>query len=122
MTLFSVGPHFTPRKAISCTPNPAKVEFNNTNSKTNNKTIPPFIGINNKGLEVVSVPLLADYVRKNLKYLLVKNKGNQALLIYVYEHGVYTLCDEDMFKGHIKKFVQDYDIELVKMRQINEAF
>ena len=35
---------------------------------------------------------------------------------------MYKLCSDEMFKGYIKSFVEDYDLELVRMKQINEVF
>ncbi|MBP3222794.1 MAG: hypothetical protein J6M18_02575 [Actinomycetaceae bacterium] len=84
---------------------------------------PDFIRFNQMtGEPYVVVPLLAEHVRKNLKYLLVRDSGKQGLLKYVYEDGVYRLYADDMFKGCIKKYVADYDPELVKISQINEAY
>ncbi len=82
---------------------------------------PYFIRFNDDGEAYVVPALLARYVRENVKYLLVRDSGKQALLKYVYDSGVYKLYAEDMFKGVIKSFVEEYDPELVKMRVITEA-
>ena len=83
---------------------------------------PYFIRFNDDGEPYVVPALLARYVRENVKYLLVRNSGKQALLKYVYDGGVYRLYAEDMFKGVIKGFVEEYDPELVKMRVITEVY
>ena len=85
---------------------------------------PPFIRFNDMtGEPYVVAPLLAQYTRDHLKYLLVRDNGKQCLLKYVYEQdGVYKLYADDMFKGCIKRYVEDYDPELVKMNTINEAY
>lgn len=84
---------------------------------------PDFIRFNEVSGEAYVVPtLLARHVRENVKYLLVRDSGKQALLKYVYEGGVYKLYAEDMFKGMIKGFVEEYDPELVKMRIITEVY
>ncbi|MCR4621177.1 MAG: DUF5906 domain-containing protein, partial [Clostridiales bacterium] len=85
---------------------------------------PPFVRFNQMtGEPYVAAPALAKYVREHLKYLLVRDNGKQSLLKYVYEeNGVYKLYAEDMFKGCIKRFVEDYDPELVKMKTINETY
>ncbi len=83
---------------------------------------PYFIRFNDDGEAYVVPALLARYVRENVKYLLVRDSGKQALLKYVYDGGVYKLYAEDMFKGVIKSFVEEYDPELVKMRVITEAY
>ena len=84
---------------------------------------PDFIRFNDMtGEPYVVVPLLAQHVRDHLQYLLVRDSGKQGLLKYVYEGGVYKLYADEMFKGCIKKFIEDYDPELVKIKQVNEAF
>lgn len=84
---------------------------------------PDFIRFNEMtGQPYVVVPALAQHVRDNMKYLLVRDSGKHGLLKYVYEGGVYKLYADEMFKGCIKQFVEDYDPELVKIHQINEAF
>lgn len=84
---------------------------------------PYFIKFKEKtGLPYVSVPLLAKYVRENMHYLLVRDSGKQGLCKYVYVNGCYRLYADNMFMGAIKKFIEDYDAELVKMSQVSEAF
>ena len=84
---------------------------------------PDFIRFNEMtGQPYVVVPALAQHVRDHMKYLLVRDSGKHGLLKYVYEGGVYKLYADEMFKGCIKQFVEDYDPELVKINQINEAF
>lgn len=53
---------------------------------------------------------------------MVRDNGRQSLQKYVYENGVYKLYADEMFKGCIKRFVEDFDPELVRMKQINEAY
>ena len=74
------------------------------------------------GKPYVVPALLAEHVRQNVRYLLVRDSGKQALLKYVYVGGVDRLYADEMFKGVIKRFVEEYDPELVKMRNINEAY
>ena len=89
--------------------------------KTKDKKIPPFIKIDDKGRRSVSAPLLAKYVRENMRYILVRDNGTQTAMKYVYENGVYRLYDLSMLYGAIKKFISDYDEELVKMNTIKEV-
>ena len=89
--------------------------------KSKKKEIPPFINIDGKGRRSVSAPLLARYVRENVRYILVRDSGTQSAMKYVYENGVYKFYDLNMLHGVIKKFVADYDEELVKMNTIKEA-
>lgn len=83
---------------------------------------PYFVLLDDKSKEYVSKPLLARYVRENLKYILVRDNGKQGLLIYVYNDGYYQLYAPDMLKGAIKQFITDYDETLVKMSTVNEVF
>ena len=93
------------------------------NDITPQNDAPLFIRFNEQtGQPYVVVPLLAQYVRDHLRYLLVRDNGKQGLLKYVYEGGVYKLYADEMFKGCIKQFIEDYDPELVKIRVVNEAF
>lgn len=69
----------------------------------------------------MSVPLLAKYVREHLQYILVRDNSKQGLLKYVYECGCYRLYADNMLLGIIKKYIADYDEELVKMSKVNEV-
>ena len=81
-----------------------------------------FIKFNEQtGEPYVSVPLLAKYVREHLQYILVRDNGKQGLLKYVYEGGCYRLYADNMLLGIIKKYIADYDEELVKMSKVNEV-
>ena len=83
---------------------------------------PDFIKFNEQtGEPYVSVPLLAKYVREHLQYVLVRDNGKQGLLKYVYEGGCYRLYADNMLLGIIKKYIADYDEELVKMSKVNEV-
>ena len=84
---------------------------------------PYFIRFHEKtGAPYVEPSMLAKYVREHLDYILVRNSGKQGLLKYVYERGAYRIYADDMMKGVIKKFISDYDEELVRIKPINEAF
>ena len=69
----------------------------------------------------VSVPLLAKYVREHMRYVLVRDNGKQGLLKYVYEDGCYRLYSSDMMMGLIKRYIADFDEELVKIGQVTET-
>lgn len=83
---------------------------------------PEFIRFDQKtGAPRVVVPLLAKYVREHLHYILVRDNGKQGLLTYVYEGGCYRLYSKDMLMGVIKRYIANYDEELVKMAQVTET-
>ena len=85
------------------------------------KVTPPFV-LTEKNKEYVHPTLLADYVRKHLKYLFVREAQRGSYQKYVYHDGVYQIYSDDMFKGAIKAFVTEYDPMLLKMGTIDEAF
>ena len=83
---------------------------------------PYFIKFHDKTDEpYVSVPLLAKYVREHLCYILVRDNGKQSLMKYVYEDGCYRLYADNMLMGIIKKYIADYDEELVRMNVVSET-
>ena len=83
---------------------------------------PYFIKFDGKGAPYVFPPLLAKWTREHLDYILVRDNGKQALLIYVYEGGCYRLYAPDMLKGVMKSYITEYDEELVFMTNVAEAY
>lgn len=83
---------------------------------------PYFIKFDENGSPYVVAPLLAKWTREHLDYVLVRDNGKQALLIYVYEGGCYRLYAPDMLKGIIKSYLAEYDEELVSMGKVAEAY
>ena len=83
---------------------------------------PYFIKFDEKGAPYVFPPLLAKWTREQLHYILVRDNGRQALLIYVYEDGYYRLYAPDMLKGVMKGYIAEYDEELVSMGKVAEAY
>lgn len=83
---------------------------------------PEFVKFNEQtGEAYVSVPLLAAHVRENLDYILVRDNGKQGVVKYVYEDGRYVIYADNMLMGIIKKYIADYDEELVKMHQVTSV-
>ncbi|MDD2955851.1 MAG: phage/plasmid primase, P4 family [Oscillospiraceae bacterium] len=83
---------------------------------------PYFIKFDEKGAPYVFPPLLAKWTREQLHYILVRDNGRQALLMYVYEGGYYRLYAQDMLKGVMKGYIAGYDEELVSMGKVAEAY
>lgn len=71
---------------------------------------------------LVSAPRLAEHIRKNSRYIFVRDKATDAVRRYWYKNGVYTLISDEELKGYIKKFITDYDISILKMRDVGEVF
>ena len=89
---------------------------------TSTKPVPNFIYTNSKGQIKVNAALLAENIRFNEKYFLVRDNGKQGILIYVYEGGVYKLFAPEMFKSIIKGYIADYDLSILKMNDVNEVY
>ena len=87
-----------------------------------NGELPPFVTRDKNGRERVLAPALARFIRENVYCLLVRDSGKYGLQTYVYEHGVYNLYDERMFKGLLCDVVGSYNDDLVRMKDINEAY
>jgi len=83
---------------------------------------PYFIKFDEDGAPFVFAPLLAKWTREHLDYILVRDNGRQALLVYVYEGGCYRLYAPEMLKGVMKGYIADYDEELVSMGKVAEAY
>ena len=85
--------------------------------------MPEFICYNRKnGCFMVDATLLAMHVKENLHFILVQDSLRDTRTKYVYENGVYTLCSDERFRGYIKRFIEDYDSALVRMKDVDEAF
>ena len=70
----------------------------------------------------VDAAKLAIHVRENLPFILVEDSLRDTRTKYVYEDGVYKICSDEKFKGYIKRFIEDYDPELVCMKDVEEAY
>ena len=75
-----------------------------------------------KLVEKVSSPMLAQWVRDNVTYRIFRDDATQTMSVYLYENGVYSEIDSNLFKGIIKEPVEKYNPLLVDMRYINEAY
>ena len=87
------------------------------------KEKPDFICYNQR-LDCLTVDpaLLAIHVKEKLHYILVQDSLRDTRMKYVYENGVYTVCSDERFRGHIKQFIEDFDPALVRMKDVDEAF
>ena len=113
---------FEPQKAVTQVVQPDVML-----AGTGNKELPPYIleHMNEKSGEVrysVSCPLLADYIRKNSRYIFTRGKASEQVNRFLYSDGVYKLISDDEFKGLIKNYITAYDETLLKMRDIKEVF
>lgn len=87
------------------------------------KEMPDFIYYNRRvDCLMVDPSLLAIHVKDNLHYILVQDSLRDTRTKYVYEDGVYTVCSDERFRGYIKRFIEDFDPALVRMKDVDEAF
>ena len=75
-----------------------------------------------KLVEKVSAPMLAQWVRDHVIYRIVRDGATQTISIYLYENGVYSEIDSNLFKGIIKEPVEKYNPLLVDMKYIDETY
>jgi P4 family phage/plasmid primase-like protien len=77
---------------------------------------------NNKFVEKVSAPLLAEWMRKNFPYHLAMDEVNGSVLMFRYVDGVYQELTDRLFKAAIVQPIRNYNLELVNMRVVNEVY
>lgn len=109
-------------------PEPLKdeTEPSTTVKKESSKEPPPFVlpKINTKGHitgYTVNCPLLAEYTKQHLNYLILDTIGNKPIIL-LYKNGVYKPCSDDVFKGYIGKFVSEFDKTLSTAKVENDTF
>ena len=83
---------------------------------------PYFITFSKQGAPVLEPSLLADYIRREITYIIVRDSSTQGRMVYLYDRGCYRRCDRESFLSVIKKPVMDYNPLCVKMPRITEAF
>ncbi len=92
--------------------------------KKEHKLVPEFIDVvttQSGTYEKVNRPYLAEYIRKNERFLLVQG-GTGTVMLYWYEDGVYSQITKDIFKSKIKKHITDYNLGLLKMSDVEEVY
>jgi P4 family phage/plasmid primase-like protien len=83
---------------------------------------PYFIVFNKQGTPVLEPSLLADYIRREITYIIVRDSNTQGRMVYLYDQGCYRRCDRESFLSVIKKPVMDYSPLCVKMPRITETY
>lgn len=87
------------------------------------KEMPPYIYFDPSAKKLrVNCPLLARYIRENVRYFFVKDSATGGVMRYFYEGGAYRLYSDEMLKGVIKSFITSYDETLLKMNDVNEVY
>jgi len=83
---------------------------------------PKYISVSKQGGDKVNTSALAEHIRRELKYIIVREPGRNSFFIYVYEDGYYKLYSPDLFKGIIKKYITDYSLYILKMHDVEETY
>lgn len=100
----------------------APLEFQTeTTTDTGNRMRAGFVRINAHGLPTVFAPALARHIRRQVKYLLVRDSGRDTMHLYVYHNGVYTYYATEMLHGLIKAHIATVDEDLITMRVVREV-
>lgn len=67
----------------------------------------------------INAGILADTLKKTMKYLIIKNNGLGSQFLYIYDHGVYNVVDKAAFQYYIKQYIP---IPLHRVQLFNEVF
>ena len=65
----------------------------------------PYVYINRHGNQSVNTSLLAEYIRQNNHYYIVKKQGSDSFFIYWYEDGYYKELSPNELKAKIKALI-----------------
>ncbi|WP_217813416.1 phage/plasmid primase, P4 family [Clostridium tyrobutyricum] len=95
------------------------LEKNKLNKSSDYNTTMKFIYVNNRGKKCVNTGLLADYIRENYNYMIVRKQGFDNDFLYWYENGYYKRMSANEFKGKIKDFIP---VEIRKPHQWEEVY
>ena len=89
----------------------------------NGRGLPPYLYFNQRTNQLrVNCPALADYIRSDLDYIVVRDTDKSTVFRYLYEDGCYRQYPDDYFKGIIKGYITQYDTDILNMRDVNEVF
>lgn len=89
----------------------------------NGRGLPPYLYFNQRTNQLrVNCPALAEYIRSDLDYIVVRDTDKSSVFRYLYEDGCYRQYPDDYFKGIIKSYITDYDTDILTMRDVNEVF
>ena len=99
------------------------IDFVQKKSDQNKLARPPFIiDVSNGSGEKVSPTKLAQYIREHAYYIFVRDGANSGITRYWYNDGYYQEVSDDQIKGYIKRYIEQYNSDLLKMRDVNEVF
>lgn len=76
-----------------------------TKEKNNKLYQRDYIITNQKGNATVNTSLLAEYIRANSHYYIVKKQGSETFFVYWYDNGYYKQMSAGEVKAMIKEFI-----------------
>lgn len=98
------------------------IEGCNGNFYSSRPKYPDFIGFRKDGKPYIICPKLAEHFRENQYMISVRDGVKGSVQRYIYENGCYRLKADEMIKGIIKSYIEDYDPDILKMKDVNEVF
>lgn len=75
------------------------------NPNKNYKDLEMYSYLDGKGNRKIDPIKLAEYLRNNANYRIVRKKGTDSELLYWYENGRYSITSKNEFHGRIKKYI-----------------
>lgn len=84
--------------------------------------LPNFIVEDKRGNRSVNPALLAKAFREKEHFKLVRDPLTNSANFYFYRNGVYAAVSDATLKGHIKRYITDFDESLLLMRDVDEVF
>ena len=72
--------------------------------------------------EAIHCPALAQAIRSEEHYYFIRHPVSETISRYWYSGGVYRLISDTELRGYIKRKIEQWDPNLVKMRDIVEVF
>lgn len=91
----------------------------------NTTDTPYFVVTTGRGKNIterIHAPLLERWVREHVPYHMVMDDVNKSSMIYWYNNGVYQEIVENQFKGLIKREIERYRPDMVKVSIITEVY
>lgn len=80
---------------------------NTSNKYLEAESQPDYIYVNDGGKTCVNTGLLANYIRNNCSYMIVRKQGYDNDFLYWYKNGCYRRVSANEFKGEIKLFIPE---------------
>ena len=70
----------------------------------------------------IRIPSFVEDLKATYPFLLIRNKGENYTQVYLHENGVYSKHSETDLKAMMKDIIAAYDLNLVTVNRLNEAY